>query len=66
MLNWMVWNGTVFNIETVLTLNLIVWNRIVLIFNCVETKSVLILTWITWIRTVWINGIAWNRNILDN
>ena len=27
MLNWMVWNGTVFDIEIVLTLNCIVWNR---------------------------------------
>ena len=27
MLNWIVWNGTVFDIETVLTLNWIVWNR---------------------------------------
>ena len=29
MLNWIVWNGTVFDIETVLTLNWIVWNRTV-------------------------------------
>ena len=27
MLNWIVWNWTVFDIETVLTLNLIVLNR---------------------------------------
>ena len=27
MLNWIVWNGTVFDIETVLMLNWIVWNR---------------------------------------
>ena len=27
MLNWIVWNGTVFDIETVLMLNEIVWNR---------------------------------------
>ena len=26
MLNWIVWNGTVFDIETVLPLNWIVWN----------------------------------------
>ena len=26
MLNWIVWNGTVLDIETVLTLNWIVWN----------------------------------------
>ena len=29
MLNWIVWNGTVFGIETELTLNWIVWNRTV-------------------------------------
>ena len=29
MLNWIVWNGTVFDMETVLTLNWIVWNRTV-------------------------------------
>ena len=27
MLNWIVWNGTVLDIETVLMLNWIVWNR---------------------------------------
>ena len=27
MQNWIVWNGTVFDIETVLMLNWIVWNR---------------------------------------
>ena len=36
MLNWIVWNGTVFDIETVLTLNWIVYNRTVLTFNCVN------------------------------
>ena len=35
MLNWIVWNGTVFDIETVFTLNWIEGNRTVLIFNCV-------------------------------
>ena len=35
MLNWIVWNGTVFDIETVLTLNWIVYYGTVLIFNCV-------------------------------
>ena len=29
MLNWFVWNGTGFDIETVLTLNWIVWYRTV-------------------------------------
>ena len=52
LLNWIVWNGTVFDIETLLTLNWIVWYR---------TKSVLILNCITWIRTVWIIWIVWNR-----
>ena len=33
MLNWIVWNGTVFDIETVLTLNSIVWNRTVYMFK---------------------------------
>ena len=54
MLNWIVWTGTVFvcltelfestvfDIETVLTLNRFVW-----------------------IRTVWLNRIAWNRNVFD-
>ena len=28
MLNVIVWNGTVFEIDTVITLNWIVWNRI--------------------------------------
>ena len=36
MLNWMVWNGTVFDIENVLTLNWIDWIRTVLTFNCVQ------------------------------
>ena len=35
MLNGIVWNGTVFDIENVLTLKLIIWNRTVLTFNCV-------------------------------
>ena len=50
MLNWIVWNGTVFDIETVHTLNWIVWNKTVLTLNCVETKSILILNWIGWIE----------------
>ena len=35
MLNWIVWNRTVFDIETVLMLNWIVPNRAVLTFNYV-------------------------------
>ena len=34
MPNWTVWNRTVFDIETILTLNGIVRNRNVLILNC--------------------------------
>ena len=35
MLNGIVWNRTVFDIETVLTRNILVWNTSVLTFNCV-------------------------------
>ena len=35
MLNWIVWNGTLFDIETVLKLNWIIWYRPVLTFNYV-------------------------------
>ena len=65
MLNWIVWNGTVFDIWTVLTLNWIVWNRTVLTFKvhtyaklnslkCTvfDIWTVLILNWIVWNRTV--------------
>ena len=41
-----------FDIETVLTLNWIIWNRTVLAFNCAWTKTILILNWIVWNRTV--------------
>ena len=66
MLNWMVWNGNVFAIESVLTLNWIFCYRTILIFYCVWIKYILILNWIVWIKTVWLNWIAWNRNIFDN
>ena len=43
MLNWVVWNGTVFDIETVHTLNWIVGNRtvfdktiLILKLNCLK------------------------------
>ena len=55
MLNWIVWNGTVFDIETVLTLNWIVIYRTVLTFNFVQRKSILVLNWISGIRIVWLN-----------
>ena len=29
-------------------------------------KTMLLLIWIAWIRTVWLNLIAWNRNVFDN
>ena len=66
MMNWIVWNWTVFDIEYLLTLNWIVWYRTVLTFHCVQRKSVLILNWISWIRTVWINWIALNGNVFIN
>ena len=31
-----------------------------------QTKSILKINWIDWIRTVWLNGIARNRNVFDN
>ena len=58
MLNLIVWNGTVIDFETVLTLNWIAIYRIVLTFNYALTKSVLILKWISWIRTVWMCNIC--------
>ena len=39
MLNWIVWNRTVFDIGTLLKVNWIVWNRIVLVFNCLSKKT---------------------------
>ena len=43
MLNWTVWNGTAFDIETVLTPNWNAWTR---------TD---VLNWIAWTRTVFDN-----------
>ena len=40
-----------FDIETELKLNWFVYYRTVLTFNCVKTKSILILNWFSWIRT---------------
>ena len=39
----------------------IVWNGTVLTFDCVWTKTILILNW-----TVWLDWITWNRNVFDN
>ena len=48
-------------LNCILILNWITWNRTVLTFNCVFT-----LNWIVWNRTVWQKRIAWNRNVFDN
>ena len=45
-------------------LNWIVWNRTVLTFNCVWKKTILILKRVVRIRTVWLDWIAGNRNVL--
>ena len=50
----------------VLMLNWIVWNRTVLTFNSVWTKTILILNWIVLIGSVQLNWIAWSRNVFDN
>ena len=52
MLNWVVWNGTVLDTETVLRLNWLKKNRTVLTFNCEYTKSIFILNWIVRIKIV--------------
>ena len=44
-------------------LNWIVWNRTVLTFKYAWTKPILIQNWIVSIRTVWLNLIAYNRNV---
>ena len=66
MLKSIVWSWTVFDFETVLTLNWIVIYRTVLTFYCGKQKSVVTLNWISLIRTAWINWIVWNRNVFDN
>ena len=38
----------------------------VLSMGQIELKCVLMLNWIVWIRTVWLNCITWNRNDFDN
>ena len=54
-LNRIVWNRTDFDIETLFTLNWIVWKRTVLTFTCELTKTILMQNWIVWIRTVRLN-----------
>ena len=38
--------------------------------NCLkwffDIETVLMINWIVWIRSVWLNRIAWNRNVFDN
>ena len=45
-------------LNCVLMQDWIAWNRTVLTFKCLWTKTILILNWIVWIRTVWLNWIA--------
>ena len=46
--------------------NWIVWNGTVLTLKCVQSKTIIIVNWMVWIRTVWLNWIPWNRNVVDN
>ena len=80
MLNWIIWNGTVFvrwteffEIELFLTLKMNL--RLTELFEtelfwhltvCKQKRAILILNWILWIWSVWLNWIAWNRNVFDN
>ena len=50
MLNWILRNRTVFDIETVLTLNWIVCYRSISTFNYMEIKTIHIINWIVWNR----------------
>ena len=57
MLNWFVWNRTVFDIDTVITLKLIVLNGTVKLNSLKwnffwQLNCVLMLYWIAWNRTV--------------
>ena len=47
-------------LNSVLMQKSIIWNRIVFFF----IENVLRRNWIVWNRTVWLNRIAWNRNVL--
>ena len=44
------WLGQI-ELNCILMLNWIVWNRTVLRFFCLQTKTIFILNWIVWIRT---------------
>ena len=71
MLTWIVWNGTVFDIETVLALNWIVWNRTVWLNwiawnrNVFDNQIVLVLNWIVWNRTVYLDKNGEDLEILN-
>ena len=49
-------------LNCVLMLNWIVWNRTILTFNCGGTQTILTVNWVIWNRTVWLNWMGWNRN----
>ena len=66
MLSCIISKRTDFDIETILTLNWIFWNGTVLAFNYVQKKYILTLNRIGLIKTVWLNWIAWNRNVFVN
>ena len=46
MLNWIVWNRTVFDMETLFTRTVF------------DKEIILMLNWIVWIRTDWLKWIA--------
>ena len=60
MPNWIIWNETAFDIETVLTLDWIVIYRTVLTFNCVNKTCIYTKLKIVWYRTDYLhkNGFA--------
>ncbi len=66
MLNWTAWNRTVFDIETVHLCLTELFEIELFWYLTVCKKTILILNKIVWIRTVWLNWIAWNRNVFDN
>ena len=74
VLNWITWNRAVltFKLRTYAKLNCLKWNCFCMP-NLVVWKQLFLtlklfntLNWIVWIRTVWLNWIAWNGNFLDN
>ena len=53
-------------LNDVVILNWIVRNWTILTFKPCVSKTIFMLKWIVLIRTVWLNWIAWNRNVFDN